>query len=110
MIYEALAKALGVEYKPVYISEYLLDQSKTYDFLSIMHGDKHFSNIFDISKIRKLNPGKGFAIDIEEGARRYVQYMNDHPQEKIVDEAFDKWCDETIASYKKFAAAFVSKI
>ena len=110
MIYEALADALGAEYKPVYISEYLLDHSKAYDFKSSMHGDKHFSVIFDISKAKKYCPDITFDIDIRKGAKMYVEYMNAHPDEKKEDEAFDAWCDETIAKYKKFAAEFTENL
>ena len=110
MIYEALADALGAEYKPVYISEYLLDESKTYDFRSSMHGDKHFSCIFDISKTKKYNPDVKFDVDIRKGAQLYVEYMNAHPEEKKEDEDFDKWCDDTIAVYKQFAKQFTEKI
>ena len=110
MIYQALANALGVQYKPVYISEYLLDASKTYDFHSTMHGDKHFSCIFDITKIKEIAKDAVPEIDIEEGARRYVTYMNSHPEEKKEDEDFDRWCDETIANYKAFAKEFTEKL
>ena len=110
MIYKALADALGVEYKPVYISEYLLDESKTYDFRSTMHGDKHFSCIFDISKTKKYNPDAKFDVDIRKGAQMYVEYMNAHPEEKKEDPDFDKWCDDTIAAYKEFAKQFTKTI
>lgn len=110
MIYETLAKALGGEYKPVYISEYLLDESKTYDFKSSMHGDKHFSVIYDISKVKQFNPDVQLEIDIKKGAQLFVEYMNAHPELKIEDEAFDKWCDTTIQNYKKFAAEFTKNL
>lgn len=110
MIYEALADALGVQYRPCYISEYLLDESKTYDLRSSMHGDKHFSCIFDISKVKKLYPDMEFKVDIRKGARMYVEYMNAHPEEKKEDEAFDSWCDAVIDSYRNFAASFCEKI
>ena len=110
MIYEALADALGAEYKPVYISEYLLDESKTYDFRSSMHGDKHFSCIFDISKAKKYNPDVEFDVDIRKGAQMYVEYMNEHPEQKVEDEVFDAWCDRTIENYKKFSKQFTEKL
>ncbi len=110
MIYEALADALGVEYKPVYISEYLLDASKTYDLRSTMHGDKHFSCIFDISKVREFCPDAVFNIDIRKGAQIFVGYMNAHPEEKKEDPDFDRWCDETIRRYKEFAGKFTEGI
>ncbi len=106
MIYQALADALGVEYKPVYISEYLLDQSKTYDFRSTMHGDKHFSCIFDISKVRSFSPDVKLEIDIRKGAQMYVEYMNAHPEEKKEDEDFDRWCDRVIEKYHELEKEF----
>ena len=110
MIYEALADALGVEYRPCYISQYLLDGSKTYDLKSSLHGDKHFSCIYDTSKIRKLAGDPELDIDIRKGAQLYVEYMDAHPEEKVEDEAFDKWCDETIEKYESLAEQFVEML
>ena len=107
---EALADALGVEYRPCYISQYLLDGSKTYDLKSSLHGDKHFSCIYDTSKIRKLAGDPELDIDIRKGAQLYVEYMDAHPEEKVEDEAFDKWCDETIEKYESLAEQFVEML
>ena len=106
-IYEALTEALGVGYEPCYISEYLLDESKTYDFVSSMHGDKHFSCIFDISKVKRFAPETVFDVDIKKGAEMFVGYMNAHPEEKKEDEDFDRWCDETIERYETLCRQFV---
>lgn len=109
-IYRALAEAIGGVYKPVYISEYLLDASKAYDLRSSIHGDKHFSCIFDISKVKAFSPDVTLDVDIYEGARRYAKYMEEHPEEKKEDPDFDVWCDETIASYKKAMEGFVKEL
>lgn len=75
-----------------------------------MHGDNHFSVIFDISKAKQYCPDLTFDIDIRKGAQMYVEYMNAHPEEKKEDEAFDAWCDQTIANYKRFAAQFTENL
>ena len=110
MIYQALAKALGKEYKPCYISQYLLDHSKKYDLYSTLHGDKHFSCIFDISKVKQIAGDVTLDVDIETGARMYVEYMDKHPEEKIEDPDFDAWCDETIKAYEELSKTFCEKI
>ena len=61
-----------------------------------------------ISKAKKYNPDVTFDVDIREGARRYVEYMNAHPEEKKEDPDFDAWCDDVIAAYKAFAASFTA--
>ena len=110
MIYQALADELGGTYRPVYISSELLDGSKRYNWKEAIHGDKHFSNIFDISKIRKFNPEYEFSIDMKKGIRMFVEYMNKHPEEKKEDPEFDRWCDDTIEKYKKLKERFIEEI
>ena len=110
MIYQTLADELGGTYKPVYISSELLDGSKKYNWKESIHGDKHFSNIFDISKIRKLNPDHRFSIDMKKGIKMFVEYMNEHPEEKKEDPEFDRWCDDTIEKYKKLKERFIEEI
>ena len=110
MIYQALADELGGTYKPVYISSVLLDGSKKYNWKESIHGDKHYSNIFDISKIKELNPDFNFTIDMKKGVKMFVEYMNEHPEEKIEDPEFDKWCDDTIRKYKELSERFIEEI
>ena len=110
MIYQTLADELGGTYKPVYISSILLDGSKKYNWKEAIHGDKHYSNIFDISKIRKLNPDFSFSVDMKKGVKMFVEYMNEHPEEKKEDPEFDKWCDDTIRKYKELSERFIEEI
>lgn len=110
MIYQELAKLLKVEYKPVYIGTDLLRMSKTYDFEGSMQGDKRWSKIFDISKIKCKHPDYTCKISYREGLNMYLEYMEAHPELKIEEPEFDKWCDKTIRLYKEMKAGFADRI
>ncbi|MDQ0361479.1 NAD-dependent epimerase/dehydratase family protein [Breznakia pachnodae] len=110
MIYQELADLLNVEYKPVYISEYLLDHSETYSWKQSIHGDKHFSNIFDISKAKRFCPDYTPKIDIRTGLQMYLDFMESHPEMKVEDPQFDEWSDKVIEKYKKLTEEFVQDI
>lgn len=99
-IYQELARHYGVEYKPVYISKDILRESSVYDLQTSIQGDKHFSNIYDTSKIRALNPNLDFDIGIEEGIQKFVEYMELNPDLKVSEPGFDEWCDTLIKRYK----------
>ena len=109
-IYRTLAEELGVEYKPVYISTYLLAASKVYNIHDDILGDKAYSNIFDISKIRSFNPGFEPKVDTRQGVRMYLDYMKDHPEKVEEDPRFDAWCDQVIEKYQKLAEEFMTDI
>ncbi|GAA0800308.1 SDR family oxidoreductase [Faecalicatena orotica] len=110
MIYQNLADLLGVEYKPVYISTYLLDESKVYGWKGSIHGDKHFSCLFDISKAKQFCPEYSPKIDIRTGLKMFLDYMDENPQLKVTDPQFDEWCDKTIARYKECMGEFIKDI
>ena len=102
---------LGVEYKPVYISTYLLENSKIYPGMKgTIHGDKHFSCVFDITKAKKYNPDYKPMIDIKKGMKMFVTFMNEHPELKAEEPAWDAWCDKTIELYKKLSEEFIEQI
>jgi len=110
MLYRKLANLLNVEYKPVYISTELLQHSRQYQFSQSIKGDKHWSNIFDTSKIKRINPEFNCSIQIEDGLKMYLDYIEQHPQVKIEEPEFDLWCEETIALYEKTSNLFISQI
>ncbi|NLC95980.1 MAG: NAD-dependent epimerase/dehydratase family protein [Erysipelotrichaceae bacterium] len=101
MIYSTLARLLNVEYNPVYIPTDILVYSKKYDFVGSIQGDKRWSKIFDVKKINEVIPDLKFDIDMEKGLSMFIEYMDAHPEEKIEDEEFDKWCDDVIELYEK---------
>lgn len=110
MIYQELARLLAVEYKPVYINTELLRRSQNYNFEQSIQGDKRWSNIFDISKIKEKLPDYSCKISYKQGLKLYLEYMEEHPELKIEEPEFDEWCDRTIQRYKDMAAAFTEMI
>lgn len=110
MVYQTLAKLLNVDYRPVYIGTDLLKASKTYDFMGSIQGDKRWSNIFSIEKLKGINPDFTCEVGLEEGLRRYIEYMEAHPEMKVEEPEFDAWCDQTIERYKKFTQEFTADL
>lgn len=109
-VYQILAKLLQVEYRPVYIGTDLLKESKTYNFMGSIQGDKRWSNIFSIEKLKEINPDFSCEVNLEEGLRRYIEYMDAHPELKIEEPEFDAWCDQTIEKYEKLTKEFTASI
>ena len=106
MIYQEIARQLGVEYKPFYIPTDILSIEGSYDLDQSIRGEKMYSNIFDISKILELNPDFEFEYDLEKSVREFLEYMNDHPELKWIDEEFDEYCDWMIDKYSFLKASF----
>lgn len=109
MIYQTLADLLNVEYKPVYIGTDILKHSKSYNLMRTIQGDKRWSNIFDISKIKALKPDFECTIDYKQGLQMYLEYMDAHPEMKKEDPEFDAWCDQTIALYEETIRTLMDK-
>lgn len=109
-IYQILARELSVEYKPVYIPSDILAHSKQYDFMTSIQGDKRNSCIFDCSKIKAVVPEFECDIDIEEGLKLYLKFMDEHPHLKTADPEFDAWCDRVIAEYKASMKGLIENI
>jgi nucleoside-diphosphate-sugar epimerase len=107
MVYQELARLLNVEYKPVYIPSDQLMRSKKYDLMTSIQGDKRFSCIYDVSKIKAIVPDFECKISVQDGLKRYLEYMDAHPDRKVEDPEYDSWCDETIASYRQAMDSFV---
>ena len=110
MVYQILAKELGVEYRPVYIPSDVLAYSHHFDLMTTIQGDKRASNIFDCSKLRAIVPDFQCVIDLEEGLKEYLAYMNAHPQLKVEEPEFDEWCDRVIAAYKQAIQGLIGSI
>lgn len=106
MIYQELARLLKVEYKPVYIGTDLLKNSKYFDFMTSIQGDKRWSNLFDLSKIKTIVPDYQCEIDYKKGLKMYLEYMEQHPEYQCEEVEFDQWCDRTIKKYKQLAVDF----
>lgn len=96
MIYHELAQQLGREINIVHIPTDLLEKSKQYDFRTAIKGDKQYSVIFNNRKLKNITPDFQCQIPIKEGIRLYLDYMDKHPELKIIDPEFDQWCDNAI--------------
>ena len=97
-IYQTIAKVLGVELKPYYVSsKFLADVGRQYDFTGSLIGDKANTVIFDNSKLKRAVPAFNPSIRFEEGIRRCLDNVLLNPALQIEDPDFDRWCDKVIA-------------
>ena len=97
-IYQNVANALGVTFKPYYVSsEFLAAVSpKEYDFTGNLLGDKSVTVVFDCTKLKRAVPGFCATTRFDEGVRRCVAYLQSHPELQEEDPEFDAWCDRVI--------------
>ncbi len=96
-IYRTIAKMLGVEYKPFYVSSTTLVRlGKHYDLEGNLLGDKANSVIFDNSKIKSFVPDYIATTSFETGAKISLDYIMKNRVVQIEDPDFDDWCDFVI--------------
>lgn len=97
-VYQSVANALGVTFKPYYVSsEFLAAVSpKAYDFTGNLLGDKSVTVVFDCTKLKRAVPGFCATTRFDEGVRRCVAYLQSHPELQEEDPEFDAWCDRVI--------------
>ena len=99
-IYQSVAQALGVSFRPYYVaSDFLAAVSpKEWDFEGNLLGDKSVSVVFDCTKLKRAVPGFQATTRYDEGVRRCVAHILRHPELQVEDPAFDAWCDRVIAA------------
>lgn len=107
-IYQAVADALGVEFKPYYVSsDYLATIApEAYDLRGNLLGDKAASVVFDCSKLKRAVPGFCATTRFDQGVRYAVAYIKAHPELQIEDPEFDIWCDKVIDIMEKTRQLF----
>ena len=108
-IYEEIANALGVPFKPFYAtSTYIIEAGSKYgyDFCGALLGDKSPSVIFDNSKLKRLVPGFTASIRYDIGIKESVEYFLSHKEMQKEDPKFDRFCDELILSLKTAIKSF----
>jgi nucleoside-diphosphate-sugar epimerase len=102
-IYETIASALGVTINIIHISSDFIckfDDSHTGTLL----GDKSYSVIFDNSKIKTFVPGFTAKITFKEGIKRTIEWYNENPEYKTVDDSVNKKLDGIISAYEKLSS------
>ena len=102
-IYQAVADALGVPFKPYYVSSNFLAAvaPKEYELEGNLTGDKSITVVFDCSKLKRVVPGFKATVRFEEGVRRSIAYILAHPELQQEEPEFDAWCDRVIAAQEK---------
>ncbi|MDA3846060.1 MAG: NAD-dependent epimerase/dehydratase family protein [Vallitaleaceae bacterium] len=95
-IYHAIAGALKVDLKPVYVPSIFLDACSDEDFMGGLIGDKANSVVFDNSKLKRLVPGFMATTRFDQGIKETIDYVLKHPEYQIEDPEFDAWCDRVI--------------
>lgn len=98
-IYKAVADALGVEFKPYYVSSSYLNEiaPASFDVEGSLLGDKALSVVFDCSKLKRAVPDFTTHVSFAEGCRRAVKHILAHPELQKEDKEFDEWCDKVIS-------------
>ena len=97
-IYETIADALGVEYKPYYVSSRFLADVSNYDFEGGLLGDKANCVVFDNSKLKRAVPGFAPSIRFEMGIKKTLDNIMSKKELQIPDPEFDEWCDRVISA------------
>ena len=105
-IYSTIARCLGVELKPYYVSSYFLAATGKYDMLGSLIGDKANSVVFDNRKLKAAVPDFRPTVRFEQGAAEAIANVMAHPELQQEDPAFDAWCDQVIAAQDNALKAF----
>lgn len=107
-IYQTVADALGVEFKPYYVSSSYINAiaPEGYDMEGNLIGDKAVSVVFDCSKLKRAVPDFVTKVSFAEGCRRAVKHILAHPELQVEDEQFDNWCDKVIEVMEEAKKAF----
>ena len=102
-VYQCVANALGVEFRPYYVASDFLAAvcPKEYDFEGNLLGDKAVTVVFDCSKLKRAVPGFHVTVRFDEGVRRCVAYLLAHPELQTEDPEFDAWCDRVIEAMER---------
>lgn len=100
-IYQSIADALGVELKAIHIASSFLADCSDYGFKGALLGDKANTVVFDNSKLKRLVPEFIAKTRFDQGIKKTVDYVLNHPEYQVLDEEFDQWCDSVIHAINK---------
>ena len=102
-IYECVGNALHTKPCIYHVaSDFLAAVSpKEWDFEGNLLGDKSVTVVFDCSKLKCAVPGFQCTMRFDEGVRRCVAYVLQHPELQVEDPEFDAWCDRVIEAQEQ---------
>ena len=95
-IMQAIANALGVEYKPCYVPSTLLAAYKKMNYSGALIGDKANTVIFDNAKLHRLVPGLPAPRRFDQACRESIQYFLSHPELQRESPEFDAFSDRLV--------------
>lgn len=99
-IYKIIAKAVGKELIPCFVSTKEVVKSNP-DLLGSLVGDKANNAIFDNSKIKSFAPNFKCEISTEEGLTKATEHIMQNKELQVSDPEFDSWCDEIVNKFQK---------
>ncbi len=95
-VYQSIADALGVEFKPCYVASSFLASVSDYDFTGSLIGDKANSVVFDCSKLKRAVPSYCATTRFDQGVRKTIANVLATPSLQRLDPEFDAWCDKVV--------------
>ncbi len=97
-IYQAIAEALGVAFKPYHVASDFLAAVSPADWKleANLTGDKSATVVFDCSKLKRAVPGFCATTRFADGVRKSVDYVLSHSELQMDDPEYDAWCDRVI--------------
>ncbi len=107
-IYQCVANALQVDYKPYHVASDFLSavSPKEWELEGNLTGDKSVTVVFDCSKLKRAVPGFQATTRFDEGVRRSVAYLLSHPELQTEEPEFDAWCDRVIEAQEEAKKKF----
>lgn len=103
-IYQAMADAAGAELNAVHISTDFICKAAEdmgMDLAGQLHGDKAASVIFDNSKIKRFVPGFNAVIPFWQGIKKTIEWYDEDPSRRVIDENNNRMLDGIIAAYER---------
>lgn len=102
-IYHEIARALGCELKPYYISSQTLAKyGEKFHFKDTLLGDAANNSIFNNKKLKQFNKQYQPQIDLKTGIKTSVANIMLSSKLQVNDEEFDKWCEDIIKHFDSF--------
>lgn len=104
-IVDVAGRALGVQAMPYHVATDFLIACDP-ELEGPLAGDKSNTVIFDNTKVKRLAPDFVCTTRFDLGVRLCVDYLNTHPEARVLDPAFDAFCDRVIAAHEAGKRAF----
>jgi nucleoside-diphosphate-sugar epimerase len=95
VFYGIIGKALGVEADIVHIPSTVVNEISPSIGQGLM-GDKGYSMVFDNSKIKRFVPSYEAGIPFTEGIRRSLEWFEENPARKVVDQVRNAEIDRVV--------------